>query len=344
MIVFIYIPIRNFIKGLVERLFKRGKYDVGKELQQFTVSLGICDERSALEKFTSFITGLLRPSGVFTIKIENGTALILHASSGPARREEEKVVSQAELVWGHVRTGGTCAFGYELSETFEKFGIPFAADLETALFVPFIADPADTASGYLAVLLRKWNETAYSAKDVTLLNAISVNIANIIEAGELRKERDAIEERFRREKDSVMKELHDGLGNILTSITVTSQAAGKMLEKRENAGELVGHIEEFSSEAVDFMRTGLTVLDNPRVDIGSLMDSIKDRFGDMLELAGLKLRVECNDEAARFRPGAVIALNLTRIIQEALTNIIKHSGAKRARLEAVRTKEGGHGN
>jgi signal transduction histidine kinase len=333
LIVFIYVPIRNFVKGIVERLFKRGKYDPEKELQKFTVSLGLCDERSALEKFTAFVTGLLKPSGIVVLRTGEKTASILHASSEPARREGEKILPQAELAWGHIRDKGTCTFGYELSETFEDFGALFTADLENALLVPFITDPGNKTSGYLAILLRKWNETAYSTKDVTLLNAISVNIANIIEAGELRKERDAIEERFRKEKDAVMKELHDGLGNILTGITVTTQAAERMLEQREDkAGELVSRIEEFSSEAMDFLRTGLTVLDNPVGDIGSLAEAVKDRFSGMFESAGVEFNIECSEEAARLRPGAMIAMNLTRILQEALNNVMKHSEAKRVTI------------
>jgi signal transduction histidine kinase len=341
LIVFIYVPIRNVVKGLVERLFKRGKYDPEKELQQFMVRLGLCDERSALEKFTAFVKDLLRPSGIVVLKIGDRTASILHASNDLSRQEGEKIVSRTGKVWEHVRNKGTCAFGYELSEKIGHDGVPFTPDLESALFVPFITDQGDTTSGYLAVLLKKWNETAYSVKDVMLLNAISVNIANIIEAGELRNERVASEERFRKEKDAVMKELHDGLGNILTSVTVTSQAAERVTGGAEQrVKRLIGRIGEFSAEATDFLRTGLTVLDNPREGIGAVMESIKDRFGDLLESSGIELKIECAEDAKRLRPGAVVIMNLVRIIQEALSNILKHSSARRARIGVVRSKDG----
>ncbi len=337
LIVFIYVPIRNVVKNMVERLFKRGKYDPEKELQQFTVNLGLCDERSALEKFSAFVKDLLRPSGIAVLKIGDGTATILHASNDLARREGEKIVSRVEEVWGLVRSKGTCTFGYELSEKIGQDGVPFTSDMENALFVPFITDQDNTTSGYLAALLKKWNETAYSVKDVTLLNAISVNIANIIEAGELRKERAEIEERHRKEKDTVMKELHDGLGNILTSITVTSQAAERMLEKDESkAKELVERIGEFTAESMDFLRTGLTVLDNPHGEIGSIMEGVKDRYAEMFASSGIELGIECSEETGRLRPGAMVALNITRVIQEALNNIMKHSEARRVRMRLFR--------
>ncbi len=333
LIVFIYVPIRNIVKGVVERLFKRGKYDPEKELQQFTVSLGLCDERSALEKFTVFVKGLLRPSGIVVLKIGDRTATILHADSEGAQNQVTAVLAKADAAWEVVGNKGTCAFGYEFSEKVGGEYTLFTPDLENALFVPFITDQDNMTSGYLAVLLKKWNETAYSVKDVTLLNAISVNIANIIEAGELRKERAYIEERFRKEKDAVMKELHDGLGNILTSVTITSQAAGRMLEKDESkAKELVGRISEFSTEAMNFMRTGLTLLDNPHREIGTIMEAVRDRFGEMFESSGMELKIELDDDAGRIRPGAMMAMNLTRVIQEALNNVMKHSAAKSVRI------------
>ncbi|HWR71533.1 MAG TPA: hypothetical protein VN604_00005, partial [Nitrospirota bacterium] len=100
LIVFIYVPIRNTVKSLVERLFKRGKYDPEKELQQFMVRLGLCDERSALEKFTAFVKGLLRPSGVFVMKIEDKSVLLLHVDNEHARQVGEKSVPNAGEVWG----------------------------------------------------------------------------------------------------------------------------------------------------------------------------------------------------------------------------------------------------
>ncbi len=337
LIVFIYVPVRNFIKGLVERLFKRGRYDVEKELQQFTMSLGQCDESEPLEKFTLFVKGLLRPSGVIVMKIAGGTVSLLHADNEHVRSQGNAVLAKAEAVWERVRNRGTCV-GYEISETFAVDGSLFAPDLENALFVPFFSNSADVRSGYLAVLLKKWNETAYSVKDVTLLNAISVNIAGIIEAGELRRERAEIEEKFRkekdyvmREKDYVMRELHDGLGNILTSVTVTSQAAERMLKRdTSNAKELVARISEYSSDAMDFMRTGLTILDNPGGDVATIMETVKDRFDAAFESSGTELRIDCSEDAGRQRPGAVLALNLARIIQEAFGNIMKHAGAKHA--------------
>ena len=39
-----------------------------------------------------------------------------------------------------------------------------------------------------------------------------------------------MEAKMRREREEVMKEMHDGLGSILTNITVASQVAGQVFD------------------------------------------------------------------------------------------------------------------
>ncbi len=338
LIVFIYVPVRNLIKGLVERMFRRGRYDPEREIQQLMVRLGLCDERSALEKFSAFVKDLLRPSGIIILKIGGNEAHVLHSEGGRALGEGRVTLSGAGSVWQYIRERGGCVFGYELAEKGIFSGTSALPDLENALFVPFYTEAGSESGGHLAVLLKKWNATAYSMKDVALLNAISVNIANIIEAGELRRERAEIETRHRREKETVMKELHDGLGNILTSITVTSQAAERMFESDGiRAKELVGRIEEYSSEAIQFMRTGLTVMDNPNGDMAEILEAMKDRSGEVFAAHGLDLQLDVSEGARGIRAGARVTMNLTRVIQEALNNVLKHSGAGKASITLDRT-------
>jgi len=47
------------------------------------------------------------------------------------------------------------------------------------------------------------------------------------------------------------------------------------------------------------MRTGLTVLDNPRGEIGPALEWVKNRFSDMFDATGTELRVQYSDETAR---------------------------------------------
>ncbi len=342
LIVFIYVPVRNRVRGLVDRLFRYGSYDIEKEIRNVTVSLGLCDNVPALEKFVSFVQGLLKPSGIFVVEFgPSSSASVLYADGERTQLVSRRFLSlPGQNVWSRVSPAGSCRYGYELTEKQDTDNSTIENELENSLFVPFFPDSANRARGFLAVLLKKRGDASYSKKDRTLLNAVSLNIANIIAAGELRRERDEIEERFRKEKEYVVKELHDGLGNILTSITVASQAARRVFkENPERAAEIVGRMNDYSAEAMDFLRTGLLVLDNPNREIGDILESIRARFSELFSAYGLELYFKADDAACRFKPGAAIALDFLRCMQETLTNVIKHSDAKNVEICLTRAGE-----
>ncbi len=331
LIVLVYVPVRNFVKRAVDRLFKRGVYDPERELHRFSLSLGMCDERTALEKFISFSGRLFQPSGIIVYRVdEQGTQTLYSVG----KREDEgagRDSPQAAAVWERLMEKGGSVYGYEIEED----AFPEDAEIGSSLLVPFVIDPSDKSKGYFAILSRKRNGAAYSIKDVTLLNALAVSTANIIDAGELRRERVEIEERFRKEKDVLMRELHDGLGNILTSITVTTQAADRM-PKDDTPGVrgLVARIGGLSAEATEFLRAGLTVLDDLHCDLAAIIAGVKERYGDVLESLGMELDIQISEDTGRYRPGVTSALQLLRVLQESISNAAKHSSARTVRIRA----------
>ena len=342
LIVLIYLPVRNKVRYMVEKLFRRGSYDMEKEIQKLTMSLGLCDSVPALEKFVSFVNELLRPSGILVVFFSpDKQPFVLYADGEHTRRVSERFMSlPLKPLWSHIAGVGSALYGYELGEkALLNSSVP-DMELENAVFVTFLPDGTQRERGYLAVLLKKQYNIGYSRKDLVLLDTISLNIASIIAAGELRRERDGLEERFRKEKEYVMKELHDGLGNILTSITVASQAAQRVFtENPEKAIGMVQRMNDFSTEAMDFLRTGLMMLDNPDREIGDIIENVRTRFTELFSTYGLELSVETADGASGFKPGAAAAIDLTRCIQEALTNVIKHADARNVRISLSRTGE-----
>ena len=324
LIVFIYIPIRNRIKRLVERLFKRGTYSIDQEMQRFVLSVGICSEISVFDRFSSYAKRLLGPKGVYVIKAPANSPPMAQALISEGDNKEDvlrDIRESGEELWRSF-TNNRTVYGFELTEK----GILKGLMLETALFIPvFHGDMCQ----YLIILLAKWNNTLYSKKDRMLLEAISVNIEHMIEADELRRAKARIEEGFRRERDHVMKEMHDGLGSILTNITVASQAAGQVFDDNSSkAKELVSMINNCSMQASDFLRTGLTVLDNQEGDMGFIISGIRNRLGSMLEGHGLSVNFTIGDNVEQLRVDANTNLNIVRCIQEAFNNILKHSGAR----------------
>lgn len=321
LIVFVYVPIRNTIKRGVEKLFKRGTYNMDNEIQRFNVRLSLCDDTSSLEKFSSFVKVLLGHSGCCCLRRAEE---VVYADSENAKLVGLEIAKTKGLSDYFMNRGQLC-FGYEIADA----GLEVSKALHSALFVPIFT----VAELYIVVFLEKWNRTAYSNKDRALLNTLAVNIGHVLEAERLRMEKSAIEEEFNRQKDYVVKEMHDGLGNILTNITVASQVAkGAFGTDKEKAQAIVAMIAEHSQEAMEFMRAGLSVLDNPDGTMGIIISGIRHRYGRLLESAGVEAHfsVESGLESARL--GAKANLNLVRAVQEAVSNILKHSGAKKVEI------------
>lgn len=176
MIVFLYVPLRNKVKNGVERLFKRGKYDVEKETRQFIARLGLRDGASPLEKFSLFIEELLGPSGLCIMKFEGDRASAYFLEGEKADQIAGTLERAGAKARAYFRDRAPCAFGYELADSGLLNGA--GPDIENSLFV-FMPGGEDAA--YLAVLLSKWNKTAYSNKDRNLLRAISAQISTILD-------------------------------------------------------------------------------------------------------------------------------------------------------------------
>lgn len=325
LIVFAYMPVRNTVKRYVEHVFKRGIYNFGNVIQQFVASINVCNGGTLFEKFASFVKELLGPSGCFVLR---GGKEIVYADSEIAKLRAEEMYGTENLVEYFSNHRQVC-FGYEISEAGHKIGDNF----EGVLFVPVFTEK----DLYIVVFLEKWNGTAYSRKDCTLLNALSINLGHVMEAERLRMETQAIKEEFNKQRDYVIKEMHDGLGNILTNITVASQVAEKAVDNnRTKAKEMLSWIIEHSQEAMEFMRVGLSVLDNTERTTGLFIATIRYKYLKLLESSGINVRFFAEDDVYNVTLDAKANLNLLRVFQEALNNILKHSGSKNVNVKFLK--------
>ncbi|MGA6165247.1 sensor histidine kinase [Amycolatopsis magusensis] len=128
--------------------------------------------------------------------------------------------------------------------------------------------------------------------------------------------RRATEERLR-----IARELHDALGHHLSLITVQAGAALHANDPGQSAGALTA-IKQAGQEALRELRSTLDVLRTP-VDSAPGLDRLDELFGHARAM-GLTVTAEL-DEPRPVPPE--IGLAAYRIVQEALTNAIRHSGA-----------------
>ncbi|MFI9151496.1 sensor histidine kinase [Streptomyces sp. NPDC053367] len=138
--------------------------------------------------------------------------------------------------------------------------------------------------------------------------------------------RRADEERLR-----IAQELHDVLAHSISVINVQAGVGLALLDSDpEQARAALTTIKSASKEALGEVRQVLDTLrapgDAPRAPAPGL-----DRLPELVEqAASAGLTVEVEGEVPRLPPGADLAA--FRIVQEALTNVVRHSGSRRARV------------
>ncbi len=167
-------------------------------------------------------------------------------------------------------------------------------------------------------------------------------------ARELQARRQADEERLR-----IAQELHDVLAHNISVINVQSGVALHLMEEKpEQARIALTAINEASADALREVRSVLSVLRStgeqaPRVPTAGL-DGLDDLVS-RTTAAGVGVTLEVVGER---RPlPASIDLAAFRIVQESLTNIVRHAGARAATVEltygpdelTVQVDDDGHG-
>jgi signal transduction histidine kinase len=136
------------------------------------------------------------------------------------------------------------------------------------------------------------------------------------------------------ERARIARELHDVVAHAVSVIAVQSGSLRRRLrhERPEDAEEL-RVIEETARQALGEMRRMLGLL---RTDDDGLalapqpgLDQV-DRLVEQVRETGLAVEVAVEGEPRQLPPGVDLAAY--RIVQEALTNVLKHAGPARARV------------
>ncbi|HEX5598738.1 MAG TPA: sensor histidine kinase [Micromonosporaceae bacterium] len=144
-----------------------------------------------------------------------------------------------------------------------------------------------------------------------------------------RDRRESARRRADAERLRIAQEVHDVVGHGLAAIHMQAEIALHLLDKRpENARTALAAISRSSSEALDELRVTLALVRrreqedadrSPTPGLGQLA-ALRARLAEV----GLPVTIEVYGEP-RNRPAAV-DLAAYRIVQEALTNVLRHAG------------------
>ena len=137
------------------------------------------------------------------------------------------------------------------------------------------------------------------------------------------------------ERARIARELHDVIAHSVSVMTVQAGAARLLLdEDPDRARAPLLAVEETGREALAEMRRLLGILrgDEERAALAPQPSIARiDALAEQVRTAGLPVDVHVEGEPRPLSPGVDLAAY--RVVQEALTNALKHAGAARARVD-----------
>ncbi|MFI0451579.1 histidine kinase [Actinomadura sp. 6N118] len=186
--------------------------------------------------------------------------------------------------------------------------------------------------GELVVGLRQ-GERRLGAPDRAVLELLAAPLSVAVHAvrlsDELQRSREALVVAREEERRRLRRDLHDGLGPVLTGVVYKADAAGNLLAADPGAARgLVAELRAETTHAIEDIRRLVYDLRPPALDDLGLAGAVRQRAAQ-LDRAGLAVRVEIPPLPEL--PAAVEAAAY-RITAEAMTNAVRHSGAGRVEV------------
>lgn len=133
------------------------------------------------------------------------------------------------------------------------------------------------------------------------------------------------------ERERLSRELHDGAAQLVADLMLRLDTIGELVEadrrteaeaELEQLRSVAGEIFEDISESISGLRTSVTER--------GLTGALRDYLDQFEERHGIRLRLAADGAADQLSPLA--ALQVFRLVQEALTNVRKHAAASEARV------------
>jgi signal transduction histidine kinase len=120
------------------------------------------------------------------------------------------------------------------------------------------------------------------------------------------------------ERQRIMQDMHDGLGSQLMSAL--------MLVERGGVGQ--DQFAQILRESIDDMRLAIDAMSTDDADLAAALGNLRFRMEPRFRAAGISLSWDARRLPEELGLHSDIVLPILRIVQESLTNALKHSRAK----------------
>ena len=138
------------------------------------------------------------------------------------------------------------------------------------------------------------------------------------------------------ERTRLAKDLHDGLGGVLSGIKYSfNTMKGNLIMTPENQQAFGRGLDMLDSSIKEMRRVAHNMMPETLVKFG-LDTALRDYCNDINQSGALQVRYQ-SIGLANENPGQTIAITIYRIVQELVTNTLKHAAAKTAIVQVTKT-------
>ncbi len=143
------------------------------------------------------------------------------------------------------------------------------------------------------------------------------------------------------ERERIAREMHDGLAQVLGYVNTKAFAVRRLLKDGDTATAqvMLAQLEEAAREVYADVREGVLALRGTTPGDRRLLDNICDYLDKFERLSGIRVECHADRKVTDLRLPEMSEIQVMRVIQEALSNVRKHAGAKNVTL-TLRARDG----
>ncbi|MBI3193828.1 MAG: VCBS repeat-containing protein [Ignavibacteriae bacterium] len=143
-------------------------------------------------------------------------------------------------------------------------------------------------------------------------------------------------EQQEQERKRIAAEMHDSISQSILAIKNIAYLGKDGANDQEKSASLFRKISSLSVSTIEELRTIMQNLRPVYLDRLGLTESIRVVTSQLAEVAGITAEIQLENIDACIKPG--LEINIFRIVQESLNNIIKHAEATRISIIGIKEK------
>jgi signal transduction histidine kinase len=186
--------------------------------------------------------------------------------------------------------------------------------------------PVGHEAGVRALVVAPSRGFGWTRGDLQLASLLAQATQPLIAAAEARARHELTLIAHREQREELMRELHDGIGNQLFAITLQAEPTSRPHPDRTEQALI--DIKATAADALDSLRTGLSFLAVPQGAFGPAALALSLRAKRSLEASGVTVATRMDDACATLELDARQTFQLLRVMQEALGNAARHARAR----------------